>query len=142
MSRSDDVRRIPEGLQAAAEGVASVPSGIEFGIEETRPDPVTTADAVLKETLAPIAEGRLYEESDDDAIRLECDRMWFVDSVAGARESIQDILELSVSELLDGGVPVAGAAFNLATDKFVLGSLEAGVTMNGEPVPLTEFGVG
>jgi myo-inositol-1(or 4)-monophosphatase len=144
VSRSDDVRRILEGLHAAAEAVAPfTPGDIEFQLKEIRDDPVTAADeaadAVLKEILPQAGEGWLSEESVDDLIRLECDRVWVVDPIDGTREFIKGIPEWCISiGLLEGGVPVAGGIFNPVTDELVLGSLEGGVTMNGEPVRVTE----
>lgn len=144
MSRAEDVRRILEGLKAAAEAVRPfTPGDIAFERKEARGDPVTAADEaadrVLREILPQPGEGWLSEESVDDPARLSCDRVWVVDPIDGTREFIQGIPEWCISiGLLEGGVPVAGGIFNPATDELVLGSLEAGVTLNGEAVAVSE----
>jgi myo-inositol-1(or 4)-monophosphatase len=144
VSRADDVRRILEGLKAAAESVRPfTPGDIAFERKEDRGDPVTAADEaadrVLREILPQPGEGWLSEESVDDPARLSCDRVWVVDPIDGTREFIQGIPEWCISiGLLEEGVPVAGGILNPATDELVLGSLDAGVTLNGRPVSVTE----
>ena len=148
MSRENDVQRILEGLKAAADAVKPFASGeIEFRTKDVRDDPVTAADeaadAVLKEILPKAGEGWLSEESVDDPVRLDCERVWVVDPIDGTREFIQGIPEWCISiGLLEGGVPVAGGIFNPATDELVLGSLEGGVTLNGASVGVTEPAIG
>jgi myo-inositol-1(or 4)-monophosphatase len=147
LSRTDDVARILEGLRAAAEAVRPfTPGDIAFELKEDRGDPVTAADEaadrVLREILPQRGEGWLSEESVDDPIRLECDRVWVVDPIDGTREFIEGISEWCISiGLLEGGLPVAGGIFNPATDELVLGSLETGVTLNGAPTGVTEPGL-
>jgi len=144
LSRNDDVQRILEGLKAAAAAVAPfTPGDIAFERKTLRDDPVTAADEaadrVLREILPRPGEGWLSEESVDDRVRLECDRVWVVDPIDGTREFIEGIPEWCVSiGLLEGGLPVAGGIFNPATDELVLGSVEGGVTLNGEPAQVTE----
>lgn len=144
MSRSDDLQRIHDGLRAAAEAVAPfTPGDVAFERKELRGDPVTAADEaadrVLRAILPGAGEGWLSEESVDDPLRLECERVWVVDPIDGTREFIEGIPEWCVSiGLLEGGRPVAGGIFNPATDELVLGSLEDGVTLNGEPATVTE----
>jgi myo-inositol-1(or 4)-monophosphatase len=144
LSRANDVQRILEGLHAAAEAVRPfTPGDIEFQTKEVRDDPVTAADEaadeVLKRILPQPGEGWLSEESVDDASRLDCARVWVVDPIDGTREFIEGIPEWCISiGLLEGGIPVAGGIFNPATEELVLGSLEDGVTLNGEAVRVTE----
>lgn len=144
MSRSDDVERILHGLEAAAEAVRPfTPGDVAFETKAVRNDPVTAADEaadrVLRDILPRPDEGWLSEESVDDASRLHRDRVWVVDPIDGTREFIEGIPEWCISiGLLEGGVPVAGGIFNPETGELVLGSLEDGVTLNGEPVQVTE----
>lgn len=143
MSREEDVRRIVDGLKAAAEAVAPFEAGnVAFERKEVRGDPVTAADEaadeVLREILPRDGEGWLSEESVDDPGRLQCHRVWVVDPIDGTREFIEGIPEWCVSiGLLEGGVPVAGGIYNPATEEMVVGSLAHGVTLNGEPVAVT-----
>jgi len=144
VSRQNDVQRILEGLHAAAEAVRPfTPGDIEFETKEVRGDPVTAADEaadlVLKRILPVGGEGWLSEESVDDLARLDCARVWVVDPIDGTREFIQGIPEWCISiGLLENGIPVAGGIYNPTADQLVLGSLEDGVTLNGEPVRVTE----
>ena len=144
MARVDDVARIRDGLIAAAEAVRPfTPGDVAFERKEERGDPVTAADhaadAVLKDILPQPGEGWLSEESVDDAIRLECARVWVVDPIDGTREFIEGIPEWCISiGLLEDGLPVAGGIFNPATDELVLGSIETGVTYNGAEAAVSE----
>jgi myo-inositol-1(or 4)-monophosphatase len=144
VSRDSDVRRIMEGLHAAAEAVKPyTPGDVAFQTKEVRDDPVTAADEaadrVLRRILPQVGEGWLSEESVDDAHRLTCRRVWVVDPIDGTREFIKGIPEWCISiGLLEDGVPVAGGIFNPDTGELVLGSLEDGVTLNGVPVQVTE----
>ena len=144
VSRRDDIERIRAGLAAAAEAVRPfTPGDVAFERKEDRGDPVTeadqAADAVLREILPTPGEGWLSEESVDDPVRLDRDRVWVVDPIDGTREFIEGIPEWCISiGLLEGGVPVAGGILNPATDEWVLGSLETGVTYNGAVARVTE----
>jgi myo-inositol-1(or 4)-monophosphatase len=144
MSREGDLARIREGLRAAAEAVRPyTPGDVAFERKELRGDPVTAADhaadLVLREVLPERGEGWLSEESVDDPARLGCHRVWVVDPIDGTREFIEGIPEWCVSiGLLEGGVPVAGGIYNPATAELVLGSIETGVTYNGDPARVTE----
>ena len=101
-------------------------------------DPVTEADraldAVLRQELLREGEGWLSEESVDDPIRLQRSRVWVVDPLDGTREFVKGIPEFCVSiGFVENGRPVAGGIYNPATDEVFLGSVESGVTYNGQP---------
>jgi type II secretory pathway pseudopilin PulG len=71
LSHTDDIRRITEGLRAAAEAVAPfTPGAVAFETKDERGDPLTAtdlaADRVLREILPRDGEGWLSEESADD----------------------------------------------------------------------------
>jgi myo-inositol-1(or 4)-monophosphatase len=139
MSRQDDLDRIQRALDASAEVLKRFKSGaVEFE-HKTPGDPVTEADnavdELLRSTLPRDGEGWLSEETADSAERLGRERVWIVDPLDGTREFVQGIPEWGVSiGLVEGGVPVAGGFMNVETDQCILGSLETGVTLNGEPV--------
>jgi myo-inositol-1(or 4)-monophosphatase len=138
------LRRIREGLLAAADAVRPfTPGEVTFERKEERGDPVTAADhaadIVLREILPQQNEGWLSEESVDDRSRLGRERVWVVDPIDGTREFIEGIPEWCVSiGLVEGGLPVAGGIYNPATAELVIGSVESGVTYNGEPARVTE----
>lgn len=105
---------------------------------KTGGDPVTEADEkvdeLLKEMLPEPGEGWLSEETADHPDRLAASRVWVVDPLDGTREFVEGIPEWCVSiGLVEDGVAVAGGITNLVMDQRVLGSLETGVTLNGEP---------
>src|SRR5215471_8609676 len=78
-------------------------------------------------------EGWLSEEDRDDKIRLGKEIVWVVDPLDGTREFVDGIPEWCISiGLVVDGVPVAGGICNPATDEMFLGSLNCGVTYNGE----------
>lgn len=142
MSRRDDVARIHEALVAAAEAIRPfTPGDVAFETKEERGDPLTEADLAANRALLRVLlgdgsgdEGWLSEESRDDPSRLQRRRVWVVDPIDGTREFVQGIPEWCISVgLVEDGVPVAGGILNPATDELVLGSLETGVTYNGEP---------
>jgi len=137
--RTDDLARIHEALEAAAEAVSPfTPGRVDFEIKAERGDPLTAADlaadAVLRRILPRDGEGWLSEESADDPARLSCRRVWVVDPIDGTREFVDGIPEWCISiGLVEDGVPVAGGIFNPTADELVIGSLETGVTYNGAP---------
>jgi myo-inositol-1(or 4)-monophosphatase len=136
MNRDDDVRRITEGLRAAAEAVAPfTPGAVEFETKDERDDPLTAADLaadrVLKDILPQEGEGWLSE--------LVSGRVWVVDPIDGTREFVEGIPEWCISiGLLEEGIPVAGGIFNPATDEMVVGAVGSGVTYNGEPATVLD----
>lgn len=141
--RPSDLSRIREALEEAGRVVRPfAPGDVAFERKEERGDPVTEADhaldAALKKILPSEGEGWLSEETRDDPVRLERDRVWVVDPLDGTREFVEGIPEWCVSVgLLEDGVPVAGGICNPATDELVVGSVETGVTYNGEAAGLT-----
>lgn len=101
--------------------------------------PVTEADhavnAVLRERLLRPGEGWLSEESKDMPERMGCAATWIVDPIDGTIEFIKGIPEWCVSVgYAHQGRAIAGGILNPATGELVLGSLDTGVTYNGEPV--------
>lgn len=138
MSRQDDLQRIRDALLRAAEAVRPFTPGDVAHVEKSdRGDPVTAADhaidRVLRETLPREGEGWLSEETVDDPVRLGCRRVWIVDPLDGTREFVDGIPEWCISVgLVEDGQPVAGGILNPATGERVIGSVETGVTLNGE----------
>jgi myo-inositol-1(or 4)-monophosphatase len=135
LSRGSDLERIAEALRSA--GKIFGMSHLEFLAADK--DPVRVADlesAVdlhLRQFLPVEGEGWLSEESADDLVRLRTRRVWVVDPLDGTREFAAGIPEWSISiGLIEEGLPVAGGIYNPATDEIFLGSLENGVTLNGQ----------
>ena len=139
---SKSYAQILERIQAGLEASRAVFARFTPGAIETEykigHDPVTEADraldAVLRQELLREGEGWLSEESVDDPIRLQRSRVWVVDPLDGTREFVKGIPEFCVSiGFVESGRPVAGGIYNPATDEVFLGSVESGVTYNGQP---------
>ncbi len=132
-----DIRRISEALSAATDALAPFTSGrVEYRVKTHRGDPVTEADLavdrVLRELLPQVGEGWLSEETVDDPVRLECERVWVVDPIDGTREFVDGVPEWCVSiGLVVGGFAVAGGIVNPVTDETILGAVDVGVSYNG-----------
>jgi myo-inositol-1(or 4)-monophosphatase len=143
MSRHDDLLRIREALEAGAEAVrAFTPGAVEYDEKSNRGDPVTAADLAVNEVLMEIlpapGEGWLSEETADSPERLRYRRVWVVDPLDGTREFVDGIPEWCISVgLVEAGEPVAGGILSPPSGQLVLGSVETGVTLNGEPAGMT-----
>jgi myo-inositol-1(or 4)-monophosphatase len=139
VTRAHDVARIGEALHAASELLRTF-VGPEMAVDFKSPHhPVTEADlavdALLRARLPEAGDGWLSEETEDDASRLRCRRVWVVDPLDGTREFIRGVPEWSVSiALVEDGVAVAGGICNPVRDEFVFGSRETGITWNGTTV--------
>lgn len=136
--RDSDLQRIEAALRAAAEALVPFTPGAIAVEMKSGGDPVTEADRRVDEVLSRMlpeeGEGWLSEETVDDLVRLDRERVWVVDPLDGTREFIEGIPEWSVSiGLVDQGQPVAGGIYNPSTDQLVLGATDRGVTLNGKP---------
>ena len=142
MPRDDDLRRIEQALRRAAEVLADfTPGKIEHSLKDGG-DPLTEADTAVNEVLLAelprAGEGWLSEETVDDPKRLECERVWIVDPIDGTREFIAGIPEWCISiGLVVDGRPVAGGILNPVAGHRIVGSVDDGVTINGEPTGVT-----
>jgi myo-inositol-1(or 4)-monophosphatase len=143
MARVDDLNRIREALQAAAEAIRPfTPGAVEYDEKSSRGDPVTAADLAANDVLHAIlpsdGEGWLSEETADSPERLPCHRVWVVDPLDGTREFVDGIPEWCISVgLVEDGVPVAGGILSPPNDQLVLGAVGHGVTLNGESITST-----
>ena len=136
---SETLLRIQEALQAAVAAVSRfIPGNVNVRYKSGL-DPVTEADRiandVLRKVLVQNGDAWLSEESVDDKQRLGKERVWIVDPLDGTREFVAGIPEWCVSvALVQHGRAVAGGVCNPATGELILGSLETGVTLNGQTV--------
>jgi myo-inositol-1(or 4)-monophosphatase len=137
-SNSETLQRIYDALEAARQVLSRFNPGAIAAEYKIRHDPVTEADrevdAVLRRNLLRDGEGWLSEESVDDYTRLEKSRVWVVDPLDGTREFVAGIPEFCVSVgMVENGRPIAGGICNPATNELIIGSVESGVTYNGQP---------
>ncbi len=137
-SNSETLQRIHDALEAARQVLSRFTAGAIEAEYKVGHDPVTEADravdAVLRKNLLRDGEGWLSEESVDDFSRLEKSRVWVVDPLDGTREFVAGIPEFCVSvAMVENGRPVAGGICNPATNETIIGSIESGITYNGQP---------
>jgi myo-inositol-1(or 4)-monophosphatase len=142
ITAGDDVARIEAALDVAAGALAPFTPGAIEAQMKSGDDPVTAADLAVNEALLAMLprgdEGWFSEETADDAARLGCTRVWIVDPVDGTREFVAGIPEWCVSiGLVVNGQPVAGGILNPAAGHRIVGSVDDGVTLNGEPTGVT-----
>ncbi len=138
MARDEDLRRISEALERAKSILTEFTAGQVDHRLKSGGDPVTEADTrvndALRECLPRGDEGWLSEETVDDPVRLERERVWIVDPLDGTREFVAGIPEWCVSiGLVEAGRAVAGGICNPTTAQTILGSVEDGVFLNGAP---------
>ena len=137
MSRAEDLERIASALREADRVLERFTPGEIAHRAKAGGDPVTEADTAVNEVLLRHlprpGEGWLSEETVDDPERLERRRVWVVDPIDGTREFIAGIPEWCVSVgLVESGRAVAGGISIPARKLTVIGSLDTGVTANGE----------
>src|SRR2546426_7395242 len=135
---SETLQRIQTALEAARNVLSRFTAGAIEAEYKIGHDPVTAADrqvdGLLRENLLRNGEGWLSEESVDDASRLTRSRVWVVDPLDGTREFVAGIPEFCVSiAMVEDGHPVAGGICNPATNEIFLGSLDSGVSYQGNP---------
>lgn len=138
-----DLERIDQALRIGRETVSRFTSGRIDAELKSGGDPVTEADLaldkVLKEALLNDGDGWLSEETVDDPVRLEKERVWIVDPLDGTREFVEGIPEWCISiGLAVNGKVIAGGICNPAADQLFIGSKETGVTLNGKKATVTE----
>jgi myo-inositol-1(or 4)-monophosphatase len=141
-SHREILERIHSALEAARTVFSNFTPGEIQAEYKAGHDPVTEADravdAVLRRKLLRDHEGWLSEESIDDLSRLEKKQVWIVDPLDGTREFVAGIPEFCASvAFVEGGVAIAGGICNPATGELFLGSLQTGMTYNGQPVRTT-----
>ena len=136
---SDVLERIAAAIEASKPVFARFTPGEIAAEYKSGHDPVTEADRaldeVLRKNLLRDGEGWLSEESADDQSRLFKSRVWIVDPLDGTREFVEGIPEFCVSiAMIERGKAVAGGIYNPATNEIFIGSVNSGLTYNGQSV--------
>jgi myo-inositol-1(or 4)-monophosphatase len=139
VTRSDDLDRIRAALDAARIALEPFTPGAIEAQMKSGDDPLTAADlavdTAIKAVLPRQGEGWFSEETKDSPDRLERERVWIVDPIDGTREFVMGIPEWCVSVgLVVGNRPVAGGIMSLAAGHTVIGSVDDGIQLNGDPV--------
>jgi len=133
------LERISSALAAAGEALEDFTPGRIEARRKAGGSPVTEADLavnrVLHEVLLSDGEGWLSEETRDNPERLSRARVWIVDPIDGTKEFVMGLPEWCISiGWIEDGQAVAGGIYNPTAGHLILGSVETGVTLNGEPV--------
>ena len=142
LTHLEDLDRIHQALDRAAQALEAFTPGEIAAQMKHGDDPLTAADIAVDEALRAVlprdGEGWLSEETADDPSRLESSRVWIVDPIDGTREFVMGIPEWCVSvALVIDGTPAAGGILSLANEQRIIGSVDDGVTLNGDPVVCT-----
>ena len=136
-ARREDLERIKKALDESAQIACSfTPDKFETKQKGSR-GPVTAADSAvnqfLLETLPRNGDGWLSEETVDEPSRLDRRRVWVVDPIDGTLEFVEGIPEWCISiGLVEDGRAVAGGICNPVAGEVFLGSVETGISFNGE----------
>jgi myo-inositol-1(or 4)-monophosphatase len=142
-SSQETLTRINDALKAAASAISLfIPSDMKVEHKSGGRGPVTEADhasnRVLYEALVRPGEGWLSEETVDDLVRLEQQRVWVVDPLDGTAEFVAGIPEWCISvAMVENGRPVAGGICNPVTGEIFLGARGGGLTYNGQPAAVS-----
>ena len=134
----NDLDRIRAALAAARAALEPFTPGEIDARMKSGDDPLTAADlavdAAIKAVLPQADEGWFSEETKDSPDRLGRSRVWIVDPIDGTREFVMGIPEWCVSiGLVVDGRPVAGGIMSIAAGHTIIGSVDDGVFLNGEP---------
>ena len=107
-------------------------------------NPVTTADFEADQKLKEILHGGfpeygwLSEETADDGLRLERDRVWIVDPLDGTKEFIKGVPEFVVAiALAERGAPVLGVTYNPIKHELFTAVRGMGAYLDGAPIYVT-----
>jgi len=142
---SQELSTIREALLLASEQIKKIRGeGLTVKI---KPDgsPVTNADLAVNHILQAALltvfpdDGWLSEESPDDAIRLQKNRVWILDPIDGTKPFIKSLPQFTVSlALIDHGQASIGVIFNPATREYFCAVRGARPTLNGRPIQVSQ----
>ena len=112
-----------------------------------KPDgsPVTNADLAVNHILQAALltvfpdDGWLSEESPDDVIRLQKNRVWILDPIDGTKPFIKSLPQFTISlALIDHGQTSIGIIFNPATREYFCAVRGERPTLNGRPIQVRQ----
>ena len=103
--------------------------------------PVTNGDLAVNQIIQDTLlsdfpdDGWLSEESPDNPIRLQKDRVWILDPIDGTKPFIKHLPQFTISlALIDHGQTTIGVIFNPATGEYFCGVRGTHPTVNGRPI--------
>lgn len=130
---AEAARRAGEVIQKVrAEGYEVLSKGDAGPV--TRAD--KEADALLRDALPRIVPAAwLSEETVDDPVRLQAERVWVVDPLDGTKEFIEGVPHYAVAvALVERGEPILGVVHNPSSGDTWSAFRGGGVFKNGKPV--------
>lgn len=142
---SEELKLMKEVVRKAG-AAAMVFYGKESGIRDKGDDnPVTDADLaseeVILEGLAHLNYGILSEETEDDLIRLEKERVFVIDPLDGTKDFIGETGEFTIMiGLVENGETIAGVVYQPVLDRLYFAEQGQGAWLEkegGEPVKLS-----
>ncbi|HMS85635.1 MAG TPA: 3'(2'),5'-bisphosphate nucleotidase CysQ [Nitrospira sp.] len=121
---------------AGAEALRLADDGFET-IKKSDQSPVTSADLAVNRILHTHLlsvfphDGWLSEESPDDAVRLQKDRVWVVDPIDGTKAFINKVPEFCISvALIEHGQPIVAVIYNPSTKELLSATRGGGLRLN------------
>jgi myo-inositol-1(or 4)-monophosphatase len=130
-----------QAMREAGEAILTLQrTGFTVSIKSNH-DIVTKADLLANDilrsrlTTAFPDTGWLSEESVDDRVRLNCERVWIVDPIDGTKEYATGIPEYAISvALVEHGEPVLAAVFNPASEELFYAIKGKGAWLHDQPI--------
>ena len=98
-------------------------------------------DAYLRQHLMDSRPGYgwLSEETEDDFVRLDRDRVWIVDPIDGTRAFLQGKTQWAVSAaLVEHGRPLLACVYNPACGELFSARRGSGATLNDKPIAVSD----
>ena len=147
MGWTHELETLEAAIQTAgAEALRLAAAGFET-IRKPDQSPVTSADLAVNDILhtyllsAFPQDGWLSEESPDDAVRLQKDRVWVVDPIDGTKAFINRVPEFCISvALIEHGHPLVAGIYNPSTNELFTAIRGGGLRLNREPVDAQQVG--
>lgn len=141
MEWTQELTRLEDAMRdAGTEALRLASAGFET-IKKPDQSPVTSADLAVNQILhtqllsAFPHDGWLSEESPDDAVRLQKDRVWVVDPIDGTKAFINRVPEFCISvALIEQSHPIVGAIYNPSTNELFTAIRGGGLRLNRKPV--------
>lgn len=149
MRWAQELERLATAVRTAGtEALRLATDGFET-IQKPDQSPVTSVDLAVNDILhthllsAFPQDGWLSEESPDDPVRLQKDRVWVVDPIDGTKAFIKKVPEFCISvALIEHGHPIVAAIYNPSTDELFSAIRGEGLQLNRKPVESRQVSTG
>lgn len=136
-----DLRLIEDAAREAGRIACGFAAGKNRVWSKGKDDPVSEADIAVDDflrerlTASRPEYGWLSEESEDNAARLEAERVFIVDPIDGTRAFVAGERTWAHSiAVIDNGRPIAAAVYLPMKDRLYAAARGMGATLNGSPI--------